>query len=129
MTMWRRLLSNINENHDQTIAGGTILAIGIALLRDRNYFYWPPEWTLFMNDKKLDLAIILLGLLITVDSTLKKRHRGWRMFILILGAWTLWFLIGLQLGHAFGVGEFRMEVTVIVETAISILCLYCIYQS
>ena len=127
--MLRRLLSNLNENHDQTIAGGTILAIGIALLRDRNYFYWPPEWTLFMNDKRLDLAIILLGLLITIDSMLKKRHRGWRMFILILGAWTLWFLIGLQLGHAFGVGEFRMDVTVIVETAISILCLYCIYQS
>ena len=129
MTMWHRLLSNINENHDQTIAGGTILAIGITLLLDRNYFFWPPEWTLFMNDKRLDLAIILLGLLITIDSMLKKRHRGWRMFILILGAWTLWFLIGLQLGHAFGVGEFRMDVTVIVETAISILCLYCIYQS
>ena len=129
MTMWHRLLSNINENHDQTIAGGTILAIGITLLLDRNYFYWPPEWTLFMNDKKLDLAIILLGLLITVDSMFKKRHRGWRMFILILGAWTLWFLIGLQLGHAIGVGEFRMDITVIVETAISILCLYSIYQS
>ena len=127
--MWRRLLSNINENHDQTIVGGTILAIGIALLRDRNYFYWPPEWTLFMNDKRLDLAIILLGLLITVDSMFKKRHRGWRMFILILGAWTLWFLIGLQLGHAIGVGEFRMDITVIVETAISLLCLYSIYQS
>lgn len=122
-------MHNLNENHDQTLAGGTILAIGIALLRDRNYFYWPPEWTLFMNDKRLDLAIILLGLLITVDSMFKKRHRGWRMFILILGAWTLWFLIGLQLGHAFGVGEFRMEITVIVETAISLLCLYSIYQS
>lgn len=129
MTMWRRLLNNINENHDQTIAGGTILAIGIALLRDRNYFYWPPEWTLFMNDKKLDLAIILLGLLITVDSMFRKKRRVWRMFILILGAWSLWFLIGLQLEHAFGAGESRMDVTVIVETAISILCLYCIYQS
>lgn len=40
------------------------------------------------------------------------------MFILILGAWTLWFLIGLQMGHAIGVGEFRMNVTAILETAI-----------
>ena len=129
MTMWHRLLSNINDNHDQTLAGAAIAAIGTALLCDRNYFFWPPEWTLFMNDKRLDLAIILLGLLITVDSMLIKRHRGWRMFILIVGAWTMWCLIGIQLGHAIGAGEFRMDLTVIGEAVISILCLYGIYQS
>ena len=129
MTMWRRLLSNINENHDQTIAGIAIATIGTALFRDRNYFFWPPEWTLFMNDKRLDLAIIVLGLLIFGDSLLIKKHRGWRMFILIVGAWTMWCLIGIQLGHAFGAGEFRMDLTVIGETVISILCLCGIYQS
>lgn len=72
----------------------------------------------FYKRQKLDLAIILLGPLITVDSMFRKKHRVWRMFILILGAWTLWFLIGLQMGHAIGVVEFRMNVTAILETAI-----------
>ena len=129
MTMWHRLLSNLNENHDQTLAGAAIAAIGTALLRDRNYFFWPPEWTVFMNDKRLDLAIIILGLLITVDSMLIKKHRKWRMFILIVGAWTMWCLICIQLGHAISAGEFRMDLTVIGEALISILCLYGIYQS
>lgn len=129
MTMWRRLLNNINNNFEQALAGASIIAIGASLLFDRNYFFWPPEWTLFMNDKRLDLVILCLGLLIIIDSMFEKKHRGWRMFLLIVGMWTMWFLIAIQLAHAIGAGEFRMAHTVIGDAVISILCYRCICQS
>ena len=51
------------------------------------------------------------------------------MFLIIVGMWTMWFLITIQLLHAIGVSEFRMALTVIGNVEISILCYRYICQS
>lgn len=35
------------------------------------------------------------------------------MFLIIVGMWTMWFLIAIQLLHAIGASEFKMAHTVI----------------
>ncbi|RHW48706.1 hypothetical protein [Lactobacillus bombicola] len=123
--MWRKL----NDNFEQLLAGVSIVVIGLALLVDRNYFFWPPAWASAMNDQRLDLGVIFLGLLIVINAVKNTKKRGWRLTLLLLGTWLMWILALIQLGHAFYAGEFRMAHTIIGDVVVSLICLHCLYES
>lgn len=123
--MWRKL----NDNFEQLLAGVSIVVIGLALLVDRNYFFWPPAWASAMNDQRLDLGVIFLGLLIVINAVKNTKKRGWRLTLLLLGTWLMWILALIQLGHACYAGEFRMAHTIIGDVVISLICLHCLYES
>lgn len=123
--MWQR----INDNFEQLLAGVTIIVIGLSLLVDRNYFFWPPQWADSMNDVRLDLGVIFLGALIAVNALKAKAKRRWRLTLLLLGTWLMWILALIQLGHAFYAGEFRMAHTIIGDVVVSFICLHCLYES
>lgn len=123
--MWRKL----NDNFEQLLAGVTIIVIGLSLLVDRNYFFWPPQWADSMNDVRLDLGVIFLGILITIDALKKHTKRGLKLTLLLLGTWLMWILALIQLGHACYAGEFRMAHTIIGDVVVSLICLHCLYES
>lgn len=127
--MLRRILTNLSNNFDQVLAGMSIIAIGISLLLDRKYFFWPPELVKPMNDQRLDLFIIILGLLIVINATKLEYNRTWRMTILVAGLWLMWILALIQIGHAYYAGQVRMAHTIIGDIVVSILCLHSIYES
>lgn len=127
--MLRRILARINNNFDQVLAGVSIIAIGASLLLDRKYFFWPPELIRPMNDQRLDVCIIALGLLIFVNAFIDQYNRAWRMTILVAGLWLMWILALIQLGHAYYAGQIRMAHTIIGDIVVSILCLHSIYES
>ena len=127
--MLRRLLARINNNFDQITAGASIIAIGASLLLDRKYFFWPPELVRPMNDQRLDVCIIVLGILICINAFYENYNRAWRMTILVAGLWLMWILALIQLGHAYYAGQVRMAHTIIGDIVVSILLLHVIYES
>lgn len=127
--MLRRILARINNNFDQILAGASIIAIGTSLLLDRKYFFWPPELVRPMNDQRLDVCIMVLGILICLNAFSENYNRAWRMTILVAGLWLMWILALIQLGHAYYAGQVRMAHTIIGDIVVSILLLHVIYES
>ena len=129
MTMWHRLLSNINENFEQTLAGASIIAIGASLWLDRDYFFWPPELTATMNDQRLDITISVLGLALILMAITDNKSKAWQHIFLILCGSVVCMLGCTQLWHAFLAGQMRMAHTVIGDVIIFILIIRAAYKS
>lgn len=73
--MLRRILSNINDNFAQSLAGSAIIAISLFLWLDRTYFFWPPELTSTMNDQRVDIIIFILGVGLLISALFDNPNR------------------------------------------------------
>ena len=127
--MLRRLLSNINDNFEQALAGASIIAIGASLWIDRNYFFWPPELTSTMNDQRIDIVILLLGFCLLVSAVTGNKSKFWQHLLLILCGAAIFMLALTQLWHAFLGGQMRMAHTVIGDFVIFCLIVRAAYKS
>jgi len=127
--MLRRLCHNIDNNFVQFVIGASIIAIGASLWLDRNYFFWPPELTKAMNDQRLDLIIIFLGLGLLVMAMTGNRNRAWQQIFLILSGSVIFMLACTQVWHAYLAHEFRMGHTVIGDVVIFIFIIWIAWKS
>ena len=129
MLMLRRLLSNINDNFEQSLAGLSIALIGASLWLDRNYFFWPPELTSTMNDQRLDITILILGIGLLISALIDNKSKFWQHLLLILCGAAIFMLALTQLWHAFLGGQMRMAHTVIGDFVIFCLIVRAAYKS
>lgn len=127
--MLRRLLSNINNNFEQSLAGISIALIGASLWLDRNYFFWPPELTSTMNDQRLDITILILGIGLLISALINNKSKFWQHLLLILCGAVIFMLALTQLWHGFLAGQMRMAHTVIGDFIIFILIVRAAYKS
>ena len=127
--MLRRLCHNIDNNFVQFIIGASIIAIGVSLWLDRNYFFWPPELTKAMNDQRLDLIIMFLGFGLLVMAITGNRNKAWQQIFLILSGSVIFMLACIQIWHAYLAHELRMAHTVIEDAVIFIFIIWIAWKS
>lgn len=127
--MLRRMLNNVSNNFEQALASVAVIAIGISLLIDRDYFFWPPELTSTMNDQRIDMVILLLGSCLLISALIGNKSKFWQHALLILCGAVIFTLALTQLWHAFLGGQMRMAHTVIGDFVIFILIIRAAYKS
>lgn len=127
--MLHKLMHNANNNFDQLLAGTAIIAIGVSLFLDRNYFFWPPELTREMNDQRLDLFIIILGIGLFILAITDNISKAWQDTLLISCGAVIFMLACTQLLHAFLANQMRMAHTVIGDFMIFALIVRSAYKN
>ena len=127
--MFRKLLSNANENFDQTLTGLAIIAIGVLLWVDRNYFFWPPELRSMMNSELVDVFFMFLGVGILLCALTGNKNKALQHTLLILAGAAMLMLAVTQWWHVRFAGEFRMAHSIISDCVTFILILRCAYKS
>jgi len=127
--MLRRLCHNIDSNFEQFLGATGIIAIGVSLWIDRNYFFWPPELTQTMNDQRLDLIITILGFGLLVMAITGNRSKAWEQIFLILCGSVICMLAFTQIWHANLAGQTQMAHSVIGDVLIFILIIRAAWKS
>lgn len=61
-----KLQYNLKHNLDYLSIGITGVLIGLILIHDRNYFFWPPQFVLFFNNYAIGILGLMTGLGVTV---------------------------------------------------------------
>lgn len=132
--MLKQLVKNVNQYFDQALTGLAIIAVGIFLLIDKNYFSWPPNFKPIMNSDYMDFFFILLGIVLLIfvvigdingnNLVLKVR----KIFIVISGG-AVSFLFVEQLCQVFFAHNFEMTIAVIFDVFLFILIFRCAYKS
>lgn len=61
-----KLQYNLKHNLDYLAIGITGVLIGLILIHDRNYFFWPPQFVLFFNNYAIGILGLMTGLGVTV---------------------------------------------------------------
>ena len=127
--MLRRMLNNISNNFEQALASVAVIAIGASLWIDRNYFFWPPELTSTMNDQRIDITILILGIGLLISALIDNKSKFWQHLLLILCGAAIFMLALTQLWHAFLGGQMRMAHPVIGDFVIFCLIVRAAYKS
>lgn len=124
-----KLLQIINNKFDQFLAGLSVAVIGIFLLVDRQYFFYPPEWSSLMNDMKLDVIILVAGIGLVICGLYNNKIRWLSAIFFILAGAAVLALASIQLMHVVYAGQFRMAHTIIGDVIIFILIIHAAYNS
>lgn len=134
MTMWRRMLRNIDYNFNQVIIGLSIISMGLFLWLDKNYFSWPPELRPMMNSEYADLFFIFLGLMLLFfaatnkDIRVSKKWTVKDITLTVAGGATILLLIE-QLWQVLFAKNMDMTIAVIFDIFLFILIIRCAYDS
>lgn len=134
MTMWRRLLKNIDYNFNQVLIGLSIVSMGLFLWLDKNYFSWPPELRPMMNSEYADLFFIFLGVMLLLfaitnkDIRISKKLTVKDIILTVAGGATLLLLIE-QLWQVLFAKNMDMTIAVIFDVFLFILIFRCAYDS
>ena len=68
MLKLKQLTKNADNNFNQMLIGVLIIVIGIFLLADKNYFFWPPQLRPLMNSEWSDIVFIILGVCLVIAA-------------------------------------------------------------
>ena len=118
MTMWRRLLKNIDYNFYQLLIGLSIVSMGLFLWVDKNYFSWPPELRPMMNSEYADLFFVILGIMLLMFSITLTVAGGATLLLLIEQLWQVLFAKNMD-----------MTIAVIFDIFLFVLIIRCAYDS
>lgn len=124
-----KILQLINSKFDQFLAGLSVAVIGIFLLVDRQYFFYPPEWSSLMNDMRLDVIVLVAGIGMVVCGLMKNRIRWLTVIFFVLAGAAVLALASIQLMHVLYAGQFRMAHTIIGDVIIFALIIHAAYES
>ncbi len=124
MLKLKQYLLNLKINSLQTIVALAIIAIGGSLWYDRHYFFWPPNLQSTLNDWRIDILILLLGLALLLITMFRPDNTLLVRTLLVICGGIVLGLAGLQLGHILFTSEFRMGHTVIGDIVLFLLILH-----
>ena len=71
MTKLKQYLVNLKLNDLQVIIALAMIAIGGSLWYDRHYFFWPPNLQSALNDWRIDIFILLVGIVLFFVTAFK----------------------------------------------------------
>lgn len=132
--MLKRLVENVNQYFDQALTGLAIIATGVFLLIDKNYFSWPPDFKPVMNSDYADLFFILLGIVLLIfvvigDINENEEVLKIRKFFIVVSGGAVSFLFVEQLCQVLFAHNFEMTIAVIFDVFLFILIVRCAYKS
>lgn len=59
--MLRKILHNLTNYGWYTLIGLVMAVCGVDLLTNEHYFFWPPQFVSLMNDDRIDVIVIIVG--------------------------------------------------------------------
>ena len=102
MTMWqeiKQLWQTAKLNLLHLILGLLLASMGIVLLLNDSFFYWPPEWQWFFNNDLIDAFAIIVGIGLIAFVFAGGKSQLVNAVLLGCAAFFLMMLVVLQLGH------------------------------
>lgn len=81
------------------ILGLLLTSMGIVLLVNDSFFYWPPEWQWFFNSDLVDAFAIIVGIGLIVFVFAGGKSQLVNAVLLSCAAFFLMMIVVLQLGH------------------------------
>ena len=125
----KQLTKNADKNFNQMIIGVLIVAIGIFLWADKNYFFWPPQLRLLMNSEWSDIVFICLGICLLFTALTGNRSRKFQSILLILASAAVAMLLAEQVWHVLGAHKVEMIMAVILDAGLLVMLIRCAYEN
>lgn len=100
--MWqeiKQLWQTAKLNLLHLILGLLLASMGIVLLLNDSFFYWPPEWQWFFNSDLVDAFAIIVGIGLIVFVFAGGKSQLVNAVLLSCAAFFLMMIVVLQLGH------------------------------
>lgn len=108
-TLWQT--AKLNLIH--LILGCLLTAMGIVLLMNDSFFYWPPEWQWFFNNDLVDAFAIMVGIGLIAFVFSGGKSQLANAVLLACSAFFLMMLVVLQMGHVFIVHDYSRLLSIV----------------
>lgn len=129
MRQLKSLLRQADKNFNQMIIGMLIVAIGIFLWADKNYFFWPPQLRPLMNSEWSDIIFIILGVCLLFTALTGNRSRRLQSILLIVASAAVAMLLVEQVWHVIFAHKIEMIMAVILDAGLLVMLIRCAYKN
>lgn len=96
LKMW----SNAKANRLHLILAVVMLLMGLVLLVNDNFFYWPPEWSMILNNDLIDTISIITGVGLFAFVLTGGTSKIADAILLSSSAFFITMFLVLEVGHA-----------------------------
>lgn len=129
MRQLKSLLRQADKNFNQMIIGMLIVAIGIFLWADKNYFFWPPQLRPLMNSEWSDIIFVILGVCLLFTALTGNRNRKFQSILLIVSSAAVAMLLVEQVWHVLFAHKIEMIMAVILDAGLLVMLIRCAYEN
>ena len=112
-----KVWENIKNNLLHFILGLMLVSMGIILLLNDSFFYWPPEWQWFFNNDLVDAFAIIIGIGLIAFVFAGGRSQLVNAVLLACAAFFLMMIVALQLGHVLVFHDYSRLLSVVAIVA------------
>lgn len=99
------------------ILGLLLTSMGIVLLVNDSFFYWPPEWQWFFNSDLVDAFAIIVGIGLIAFVFAGGKSQLVNAVLLACAAFFLMMIVFLQLGHVLVFHDYSRLLSVVAIVA------------
>lgn len=107
------LLDNIRNNELYILIGLALIGLGVVLWSNCNYFFYPPEYKLIMNDDGLDAFGVAIGAGLIIYGLIDEHSNKIAGVLLALAAFFVATITIMELIHVLAVHQVRMNVSIV----------------
>lgn len=100
MKVIKTIYHRISLNPLHAILGSLMIVLGIVLLINDSFFYWPPEWQWFFNNDLVDAFAIITGTGLIAFVLIGGQDQLANAVLLSLSAFFLTVIAVLAVGHS-----------------------------
>ena len=111
--LWRT--AKLNLLH--LILGLLLASMGIVLLVNDSFFYWPPEWQWLFNNDLVDAFAIIVGIGLIAFVFAGGKSQLANAVLLACAAFFLMMIVALQLGHVLVFHDYSRLLSVVAIVA------------
>lgn len=112
-----KVWENIKNNLLHFILGLMLASMGIVLLLNDSFFYWPPEWQWFFNNDLVDAFAIIVGIGLIAFVFAGGKSQLANAVLLACAAFFLMMIVALQLGHVLVFHDYSRLLSVVAIVA------------
>lgn len=113
----KQLWQTAKPNLLHLILGLLLTSMGIVLLVNDSFFYWPPEWQWFFNSDLVDAFAIIVGIGLIVFVFAGGKSQLVNAVLLACAAFFLMMIVVLQLGHVLVFHDYSRLLSVVAIVA------------
>lgn len=99
------------------ILGLLLTSMGIVLLVNDSFFYWPPEWQWLFNNDLVDAFAIIVGIGLIAFVFAGEKSQLVNAVLLACAAFFLMMIVVLQLGHVLVVHDYSRLLSIVAIVA------------
>lgn len=113
----KQLWQTAKPNLLHLILGLLLTSMGIVLLVNDSFFYWPPEWQWFFNSDLVDAFAIIVGIGLIAFVFAGGKSQLANAVLLACAAFFLMMIVVLQLGHVLVVHDYSRLLSIVAIVA------------